>query len=239
VYLDAITRETEAFAAAVAKGLDAAVPSCPGWVVRDLAGHMGMIHRWVTHIVTTGTTDPVTWDMEKWGPPVDGVDTWLRDGAAALRDALDTIGPDQPVWTFIGVQRASFWSRRQAHETAVHRWDAEGAFGAPTAIAPDLAADGLDEVITLFVPRRHSRADVHGTGETVHVHRTDGPGEWLIRFGPDGAEVSREHARGDLALRGSAHDLLLWVWGRAAADCLELFGDAALLDRWSELVPAI
>jgi predicted lipid carrier protein YhbT len=52
----------------------------------------------------------------------------------------------------------------------------------------------------------------------------------------DGLVVTREHAKGDVAARGTASDLLLFLYGRIDADGLDVFGDAALLARWRELV---
>ncbi len=71
---------------------------------------------------------------------------------------------------------------------------------------------------------------MRGNGETIHFHCTDGDGEWLARLGPDGARRHAEHAKGDVAARGTASDLLLFLYGRVGADALEVFGDAALLD---------
>ena len=50
-----------------------------------------------------------------------------------------------PVWAFGRLRPASFWGRRMAHETAVHRADAELATGREPAFAPDIAADAIDE----------------------------------------------------------------------------------------------
>ena len=52
-----------------------------------------------------------------------------------------------------------------------------------------------------------------------------------MRFVGDSAVITREHAKGDVAVRGGASDLLLFLWHRIPADRLEVFGDPALLDR--------
>jgi hypothetical protein len=66
-------------------------------------------------------------------------------------------------------------------------------------------------------------------GRSVHLHATDAAGEWLIRFAPEGLEVTTGHAAGDAAVRGPAGELLLWLWGRRPLSGLEVFGapDAA------------
>ena len=127
-----------------------------------------------------------------------------------------------------------FWSRRVAHETAVHRWDAQAAAGAPEPVDVRLAVDGIQEMFDLLTARPgHER--VRGDGETIHLHCTDTDGEWLVRLTPQGVAVTREHAKGDVAARGTASDLLLLLWGRVPPDRVEVFGDASLLARWQEL----
>ncbi len=70
----------------------------------------------------------------------------------------------------------------------------------------------------------------------MHLHCTDGDGdgEWLVRLGADGVTVVNEHAKADVAARGGASDILLMMWGRIPVDQLEVFGDASLLERWSD-----
>lgn len=160
--------------------------------------------------------------------------------ADTARKGLDApITSEQPIYTwFPSDQTARFWMRRMAQETAVHRWDAELAQSDPRPIEGELARDGIDETLDVMVPmRRQWQEPRRGEGERYHFHRTDGPGEWLVVFDGDNPRVSHEHARGDVALRGSASDLLLWLWRRIPSDRLEAMGDTTLLNRWFELVP--
>lgn len=128
-----------------------------------------------------------------------------------------------------GHQRAGFWPRRMAHETTVHRVDAEQAAGRPVGdIEPALAVDGIDEVFSVFVPV-FGPGRSPGDGRTVHLHATDAEGEWLIRFDVGAVTVESGHAKGDAAVRGPASELLLWLWGRIPLDELDVIGrrDAA------------
>jgi predicted lipid carrier protein YhbT len=120
-------------------------------------------------------------------------------------------------------------------ETAVHRYDAQLAAGTPTPIERDLAVDGVDELFDL-IPFWPWADRVKGAGETLHFHCTDGEGEWFVRLHAEGVDVTREHAKGDVAARGSASDLLLFLYGRVPAEQLDVFGDAVLLAHWRELV---
>lgn len=235
-YVAAIRRDGAALeTAARAAGLDAAVPSCPEWTVRDLVAHIGRIQRWVTNILAHGGTDPgAHWSASE--PPPDGeLLDWYASVHPALADALAGAEPDTPAWTWTSNKTAGFWARRQAHETAVHAYDAQQAAGTTRPVERALAVDGIDELFDL-VPFWQWRDRVRGEGQTLHFHCTDGEGEWLARLDPDGLVVTREHAKGDVAARGSASDLLLFLYGREPADRLEVFGDAALLAHWRELV---
>jgi hypothetical protein len=125
-----------------------------------------------------------------------------------------------------------------AHETAVHRWDAQLANGAAEPIEAELARDGIDEALDVYQPRWcRPKSTIAGNGESYHFHRTDGEGEWLVEFEGEGMRVSRKHARADVAVRGTASDLVLFLWQRIPGRRLEVLGDAALLDRYFELVP--
>ncbi|MGH2702312.1 MAG: SCP2 sterol-binding domain-containing protein, partial [Actinomycetota bacterium] len=108
-------------------------------------------------------------------------------------------------------------------ETAVHRWDAQQATGNEKPIETELAADGIDEILYVFLPAKLDRHK--GSGETVHIHCTDVAGEWMVRLNDGGFEVTSGHGKGDAALRGPASDLLLTLWGRIPFERVELIGD--------------
>lgn len=227
-FIDALRDEGAALARAAERGLDAAVPACPGWTVAELVRHTGVVHQMRIKLVRDQLQQrPVPPDA-----PADDAEliAWFTDGVTELAGLLERTDPATKVWSFYPPGgTVGWWRRRMAHETAVHRVDAEAAHGAPRPVDAALAADGVDEVLEVFVGPR-SKA-VGGGGETLHLHATDTDGEWLLRLHPDRLEVTRGHAKGDAAARGTASDLLLWLWGRGGADRLEVFGDAALLPR--------
>lgn len=234
--VEAIHREGAVMAdVARAAGVNAQVPTCPDWNVGDLLAHLGRIHRWVAAIITDRATDSGTHWSQSEPPPADERVDWFAQGVPMLANALADAGPDAEMWTWTNDKTAGFWARRQAIETAVHRYDAQRANGPTESIAAALAVDGIDELFDLlpFWPRAEQ---VKGNGETLHFHCTDTDGEWLVRLTPEGVDVTREHAKGDVAARGIASDLLLFAYGRIAPDRLEVFGDASLLTRWREMV---
>lgn len=256
-YRVAFHREVAALTEAARRDMAAPVPSCPGWSIATLVTHLTGIYADRIQLVTLRAQEDVVQSYEELGLPLEYKD-WFENehadprtmppglldlftrAASELEAALWSVEPDMPVYTWWPADRsAGFWQRRMAQETAVHRWDAQLAHGAPDPIESELAADGIDESLDVMLPMRLTWAEAprRGTGETYHFHRTDGPGEWLVRFAPDGPVITREHAKGDVAVRGAASDLLLFLWQRIPAERLEVFGDAALLARYFELAP--
>ena len=232
-YLTALARESMDLAeAAQAAGPSAPVPSCPGWTVSDLLVHCASGDYWARTIAERQTTERVPVELPEDPPTGEALAPWFLAGAQALIDALRKTDPSTSVWTFSPADRtAHFWYRRRAHETSIHRIDAQLAAGrTPVPIDGPMASDGVDEFLTFFVPR-WGKAAV-GAGETLHFHCTDVGGEWLLRGSDDDVTVSREHAKGDVAARGSASDLMLLVWGRAPTAQVEVLGDADLLNRF-------
>jgi hypothetical protein len=114
----------------------------------------------------------------------------------------------------------------------VHRIDAELTAGVDvTPVDPAFAVDGIDEVLFMMLPISGPEP-IGGNGETVHLHATDIEGEWLVTLLPESATAERGHAKGDAAIRGTASDLLLQVWGRDALGELEVFGDESVIARF-------
>jgi len=235
-HLDAIVRDSAALAAvARTAGLDTPVRSCPGWTVADLVVHVGNVQRWAATIVSTLPAERISRTAMNEEPGPTEILPWFEAASTSLVDALGAADPSAPVWTFTADRTVRFWFRRQAHEVAVHRWDAEAAAGDARAIDTARAADGVAEWLDLSLT---GLAKLTGHSETVHLHCTDtdegSAGEWLITLAADGPTIVPVHAKGDVAARGTASDLDLFVWGRVDASALEVFGDADLLRRFRD-----
>jgi hypothetical protein len=112
--------------------------------------------------------------------------------------------------------------------------DAQQATGAVGPIDPTFAVDGIAEILEVMMPRVVRNTPV-AAGGTLHLHATDAEGEWLLRFGEGRVDVEVGHARGDAAVRGTAAELYLWLWGRDDGEGLERFGDADLAERLRRL----
>lgn len=231
LHLDHLRREAAALLDAYRRDPAAPVLSCPGWDRADLLAHVAGVHAWVRTQLAAGTAERVRLSSVE-GPP-DGEDlaAWFETGAADLVTALEAMDTTLTWPTWAGPQPGTFYPRRMAQEVAVHGWDAE-----PHPLDPALSVDGVDEHLELFAPRIPGErfAEVHGT---LHLHATDIDGEWLVRMTPEGISFEHGHAKGDVALRGTAGDLLLWAWNRVPVDDrFEVFGDDALLRTWRQAV---
>ncbi|MCD9624123.1 maleylpyruvate isomerase family mycothiol-dependent enzyme [Rhabdothermincola salaria] len=240
-HVETIRREGTALVeAAEAAGLDTPVAACPGWDVRRLLQHTAKVHQRTEAVVRTGADSP---------PPSSEFPRFDDDYRlfAQFRAALDALcltleaaDPEGRSWNFTsGSGTNAFWPRRMAHETTVHRIDAQRTAGQDADPVPsDQAADGIDELVTVMLPMMVGLKKPDWNG-SIHLHCTDQAGEWTLRLEEGALAVSRDHEKGDLAVRGPAAGMFLWAWNRAdPADVgLECFGDTALLEAWTQLVP--
>lgn len=241
-HLAALRQQGDLLAAAAGRtDLDTPIPTCPEWRMRDLVQHMGDVHRWAAAHVAERRTQPIqkTELAKVAGPLPDDADLldWFREGHSRLIQTLEEAGPDAQAWAFLPAPSpVAFWARRQAHETGIHRADAEspGGQGAISPFAPDFAIDGIEEFLFGFLGRPDDELKTDPP-RTLHLHGTDTPGEWLVRLGAT-VEVSREHGDADCEVRGTASDLHLLVWNRRKPDGLDVEGDASLLSFWGEKV---
>lgn len=242
-HIDAIRSEGRRLAdAADAAGPDAGVPSCPDWVVRDLVRHQGGVHRWAAGIVGGPRTQPWDVDLDEvvgaWPADAD-LTGWFRDGLDRLTAVLSEARPDLICWTFLPAPSPlAMWARRQAHETSVHRADAELAAGLPVTPFPaPFAADGVSELLTCFITRRGGRLRAD-PARLLRIQCADTPGDWLVRIGPDRVQTSAggDLPEADCLVIGAASDLYLGLWNRAPVSALTVDGDRSVLDLFTDQV---
>jgi uncharacterized protein (TIGR03083 family) len=226
-----LQREGTALADAVDLAqLDRPVPGCPDWTVGDLLRHIGDVHRWAGTIVRERMPSRLRLDSSPASG--EGLLDWYRDGLHRLIEALSNTTAQDEFWFWGPAPDAlSFWARRQANETAVHRIDVQSAYGTVATMPAEEAVDGLDEWLGLAATRCPVPS---GEGRTIHLHATDADGEWLVRLG-ERWEISTGHAKGDCAVRGPILDLWLWTMNRPVSG-LEVFGDESLASLWAEHV---
>jgi uncharacterized protein (TIGR03083 family) len=232
--------------------LSVTVPTTPDWTLAELVRHIGGNLRSVELAVRTGTAvvEPDKQVPDVTGPADDdpaALDAWLAEGAARFAETLREAGPAAEAQVWVVQQRTAFWARRAAHDLVIHRADAAGTVHADYTVAPEVAADAVDELLELIsdpqVAGSSPRlAELRGPGKSIHLHATDTEAglaaEWLIELGTDGFTWRRGHERATVALRGPLADVLRVFYRRLPADSerVEVLGEAALLHFWLERV---
>ncbi|MFI9803848.1 maleylpyruvate isomerase family mycothiol-dependent enzyme [Streptomyces sp. NPDC052301] len=237
-FLQTLDREGRLLAAAAAEaGTDAKVPTCPEWQVRDLLRHTGAVHRWAAAFVADGRAEPRPLGE---APDLDGAElvTWYRDSHRLLVDTLAAAPDDVECWTFLPAPSPSplaFWTRRQAHETTVHRHDAEAARGgSPSPVATDFAVDGIDELLRGFHARPRSRVRTEGT-RVLRVRAVDAGADavWTVRLTAEPpVTVRAATGEAEAELSGAADQLYLALWNRVPLPSAT--GDQSLAALWRE-----
>jgi uncharacterized protein (TIGR03083 family) len=233
-HIDALAREGSLLAAAGARAdFDAAVPPCPEWHARDVLQHTGEVHRWAAFIVGEQVRDaeekPVTF------PPDDELLDWFGAGHATLIETLADAPADLECFAFLPAPSPlAFWARRQAHETAIHRADAESATGAITPFPADFATDGIDELLYGFASRRRRQPLRIDRPIDFGVHANDTGRVWTIHLRPDGITVTDELDGIDGAVHADASDLYLLLWNRRGLDGVRVEGDAEIVAAWHD-----
>ncbi|MFD8785728.1 maleylpyruvate isomerase family mycothiol-dependent enzyme [Kitasatospora sp. NPDC059599] len=244
-HIDALRHEGTRLAEAAARtDLSALVPTCPEWQVRDLLRHVGSVHRWAATITARGLSAPpdeATAEAAVGPVPSDtALLDWYREGHATLVDTLTTAPADLACWSFLPTPSPlAFWARRQAHETAIHRQDADAAAGVPgPPVDTVLALDGIDELLRGFMTGSRStlRSDHR---RTLLVRATDGPGSWHVTITREPLTVTTDASAepADLTLAGPARELYRLLWNRLPAEQageVERTGDRGLLDLWRD-----
>jgi uncharacterized protein (TIGR03083 family) len=235
-HVDAVGTQGTLLAAALATaGAAAAIPTCPGWVMRDLVHHVGEVHRWATAVVASAIPKPSAIPEDYLGPLPDDDDLggWFETGLATVIDTLHDAPADLTCFTFLneaGPPR-EFWARRQAHELSIHRVDAESATATTTPFAAEHAVDGIDELLTGFVPRKYTRLRSEAP-LTLQIATTDSAGAWHVSISAEPPTTVREQRHADCTVSGRAEDLYLALWNRGGLDQVDVRGDRAVIEQF-------
>jgi uncharacterized protein (TIGR03083 family) len=222
-------------------GFEAPVPSCPGWTLADLADHVGMAHRWAAAIMERRAQhrDDVS-PLEARGevPPPAEIGPWLVDGQRHLAEVIASTPTATDFWRFMrnAPSSVAFWARRQAHETAIHRVDAElaGTAVPPASVPLAFAADGVDELLLGFAPRYRPTGIAPAL---LHFRATDMQRGWTARIAEGVVEVTdRIDGPADLRVDAPINDLYLVLWNRVGTERATLTGDVAAFASWRAAV---
>jgi uncharacterized protein (TIGR03083 family) len=198
------------------------VPSCPGWTVDDLVRHVAEVYEHKIACTLLGRA-PEPWPPE-WPADRDPLE-WFTDAHARLLEMFDRSGPGTPSATWWPPeQTVGFWARRMAHETAVHRFDAELAANTPTPVGAELAVDGIDEILRIMLAGDWSdEPDDAASGQRIAV--ATGDHRWDVVLERESMTVDDGSGQADARLEGDPSDVDLWLWGRVTDDRVSRSGD--------------
>ncbi len=246
-HIAAIAHEGASLAkAAHAAGLDAPVPTCPGWTTRDLVRHVGEIHLWAAaHVAHPHAPPHYPTEAELldglrehwpelgvfWVADEDLIAWYLQTNKNLVR-SLETAPADLEAWTFLPAPSPlAMWARRQAHETAVHRFDAQSAAKTESSFDPLFASDGIDELVSGITTRR--RLDIPVTQpQTLLLRAEDTSDRWFVSLESESVTTVRGDEPADVVVSGGASELYLTMWNRIDDSAVNVTGKAEVLDTW-------
>lgn len=209
--------------------LTAKVPTCPEWTLSDLVEHVATVYLHKAETMRQGQF-PKDWPPQR-GP--EAPSAYLRRAYAAMTEEFAARQPGDTATTwFEPDQTVGFWIRRMAHESVIHRVDAELAAGAdPLPIADDIGVDGTDEVLNTVLAYASTQwpEDFEGAlpanGETALVRAGDAA--WLVTFGEHVSIADADpQTPADVTVSGDPGAVLLWMWRRSGEDTLAEQGRA-------------
>lgn len=244
-WLSHLRQDTATLLEAAERAPAAPVPSCPDWDVTGLVRHTAVVHHWVSTIVRSEAMVRPQTDFH-WEAPTEWPDVreWYLEGARGVVAALEALDPDQMLWNWRddAPAPARFWHRRMAHETAIHRWDAQNAVGISGAFDPPLAVDGIDEYLS-FVPRWLAECPAPALHGSITLEAVDigasvaidlAPDRIIARWGADQV-VGEATATVSATVSAGAGDLELWLTNRRDARWpgLRIEGDRAVVEAWA------
>jgi hypothetical protein len=225
----AVRREGEGIHTAGGLGLDAQIPTLD-WDVAGLLHHISNVYAFATCVVSTRATERPERPGLPDGDPLEVFAQALEELIAALKDC----DAETPVWNWADSEPdlAAFWARRMAHESSVHRFDAQTAHGVVQPIDAELAGDGLDELVDVVVPRVYKRDAISGPSGTMALDSSD-DGTWCLELQAGGVhrlDVLRDPV---VTVRGTTSALLLATYSRVPWTSLDTEGDTDVLAAWS------
>jgi hypothetical protein len=240
--LEVMRREAELLAmSAIGQPPHKGVPACPGLNLGETVRHVGSGCRSALEWIRLGR-EPRDGEWQDY--PEQGEDPleFMRSGAEAVLAVLGAHDESEPCATWWpDRQNYGFWRRRLAHETTLHRMDVQGAAAMEvSAVTDEVAIDGVDEVLTLWLGYKLDVLGVRGARDSLVAIQV-GEHLWLTRCGPQGASAWRvvdpEDAHvADAQVSAGPMTMYRWLWGRLPDRMVEVIGDHdAIAQLWALL----
>ena len=195
--------------------LDAPVPSCPAWIVRDVLEHLASDY------------------LAPWGMLMSAVDStpstrsrlglagFVPDAERAL-SLMRELDPRDSVPTPVGPMPGAQWSLHLASEVALHRRDIEEAGRGPQPLGQGRARDALAWTLDYVLPRIEADG-----GSRLRSICIDCPG-CVARVGFGDCRAS---------IAGTEEAVLLALWNRSRQG-ISFRGAADDARAWLKLIPS-
>jgi uncharacterized protein (TIGR03083 family) len=212
------------------------VPTCPGWSILDLTEHLGRVHRWAEYLVRNLAQGRLpAQELPSDRDPADSV--WIDEGGVRLLATLRRTDPILEMWAWGADQHVRFWSRRQLHETLIHRIDLQLAAHRQPFVDDGIAADAIDEYLVnlpaaaTFSPRIDELKDAKGR---LAFRDANTGARWVVQTYASGAELAQDEGPVDVEFTANGLDLLLSLYRRRSLGDVEglVEGNRSLLEFW-------
>jgi uncharacterized protein (TIGR03083 family) len=232
-YFGLIDSDTERMLEVAQHGLDAPVPSCPGWTVADVVAHQAMVYAHKVRVMADNAW-PDPWPPEELrGREPLG---FLSEAKHDLFEEFARHDVAEQTTTFGDDTSIMFWVRRMSLEVAVHRTDVELAHDAVTPVPDDLGLDGVDEMLRVMMHGNWAEWGVkteHPVDATVAIET--GGRRWRCDARAEAVDVAVDSADpAEATVTGQPADVFLWLWGRADDDALAVDGPLATVAEFRQ-----
>lgn len=233
VHVDAIEQEAELIGELAERGLKVAIRNSPGWDLEALLLHLAdSFERAVAQLEVPDQAAKAVTRVQPAGSALGS----FEESRLALVSALRDHDPADPCWNSVGEDlTVGFLARRLAHESAIHRIDAEVARGAATTIDPELAADGVDERLFVVLAHHSEGGEMPELGGSICLICSDRDAAWSIDASRGRFRVRAGRGPADAAVVATASDLFCFAWSRPTIRPLQVTGRMAVVEAWQEL----
>jgi hypothetical protein len=233
VHVDAIEQEAERIGELAERGIKVAIRNSPGWDFEAMLFHLADTFE---HAVAQLATPDQPPEAASTVLRTDSALACFEESRLALVSALRDHDPADPCWNALGEDLAvGFLARRLAHESAIHRIDAEVARGTATTIDSELATDGVDERLFVVLAHHSEEGEMPELGGSICLICSDRDAAWSIDASRGRFRVRAGRGPADAAVVATASDLFCFAWSRPTIRPLQVTGQMDIVEAWQQL----